>query len=99
MQGQHVVFPPRRSIFSAKSWSQFAAQSKDQGCEACHGDIKWKPGKFDHQQTSFSLAGAHERVPCKDCHSTKKEVSGRPVVFYKPTPKDCVSCHGPKLKN
>jgi len=78
---------------------QFAAQSKNQGCEACHGDIKWKPGIFDHQRTNFSLAGAHERVPCKDCHSTKKEVSGRLVVFYKPTPKDCVSCHGPKPKN
>ena len=78
---------------------QFAAQSESQGCEACHGNIKWKPGKFDHQRTSFSLNGAHERVPCKDCHSTKKEVSGRLVVFYKPAPKDCVSCHGPKLKN
>jgi Cytochrome c7 and related cytochrome c len=78
---------------------QFAAMSEGQGCEACHDNIKWKPGKFDHQQTSFSLAGAHERVPCKDCHSTKREVNGRLVVFYKPTPKDCASCHGPKLKN
>ena len=50
-------------------------------------------------RTSFSLTGAHERVPCKDCHSTRKEVNGRMVVFYKPTPKDCASCHGPKLKN
>ena len=78
---------------------QFAAMSENQGCEACHDNIKWKPGKFDHQKTSFSLVGAHERVPCKDCHNTKKEVNGRTVVFYKPTPKDCVSCHGPKIKN
>jgi hypothetical protein len=78
---------------------QFAAMSESQGCEACHDNIKWKPGKFDHQKTSFSLVGAHERVPCKDCHNTKKEVNARVVVFYKPTPKDCVSCHGPKIKN
>ena len=78
---------------------QFASQSSNQGCETCHDTIKWKTGKFDHQRTSFSLTGAHERVPCKDCHNTKKEVNGRVVVFYKPTPKDCVSCHGPNLKN
>ena len=65
----------------------------------CHDNTKWKPGKFDHQRTGFSLEGAHERVPCKDCHNSRKEVNGRMVVFYKPAPKDCVSCHGPKLKN
>jgi hypothetical protein len=78
---------------------QFAAMADGQGCESCHDNLKWKPGKFDHQRTSFSLAGAHHRVPCKDCHNTRKEVNGRMVVFYTPTPKDCVSCHGPKLKN
>jgi hypothetical protein len=78
---------------------QFVAMSESRGCEACHDNITWKAGKFDHQRTSYPLDGAHERVPCKDCHSTKKEVDGRVVVFYKPTPKDCVSCHGPKLKD
>lgn len=78
---------------------QFAAISESQGCEACHDNINWKSGKFDHQRTSFSLTGAHERVPCKDCHNTKREVNARMVVFYKPTPKDCASCHGPELKN
>jgi len=78
---------------------QFAAISESQGCESCHDNLKWKPGKFDHRQTSFSLAGAHEEVPCKDCHTTKREVNGRMVVFYKPTPKDCASCHGPNIKN
>ena len=78
---------------------QFAALSGDQGCEACHGNFKWKPGTFDHQRTDFSLAGAHQRVPCGDCHKTRKEVNGRMVVFYKPTPKDCASCHGPSIQN
>ena len=78
---------------------QFSAMADGQGCESCHDNLQWKPGKFDHQRTSFSLAGAHERVPCKDCHNTRKEVNGRVVLFYTPTPKDCVSCHGPKLKN
>ena len=78
---------------------QFAAMSENQACDSCHDNITWKAGKFDHQRTSYPLDGAHQRVPCKDCHSTKKEVNGRTVVFYKPTPKDCVSCHGPTLKH
>jgi hypothetical protein len=78
---------------------QFAAMSEDQSCDSCHDNITWKAGKFDHQRTSYPLDGAHQRVPCKDCHSTKREVNGRMVVFYKPTPKDCVSCHGPTLKH
>jgi len=74
---------------------QFAAVSESQGCDSCHDNLTWKAGRFDHQRTSFPLDGAHGRVPCKDCHNSKKEVNGRTVVFYKPTPKDCVSCHGP----
>jgi hypothetical protein len=78
---------------------QFAAMSEDRSCDSCHDNITWNAGKFDHQRTSYPLDGAHQRVPCKDCHSTKKEVDGRMVVFYKPTPRDCVSCHGPTLKH
>jgi hypothetical protein len=78
---------------------QFAAMSEGRGCESCHDNISWKAGKFDHQRTSFPLDGAHGRVPCKDCHNTKKEVDGRMAVLYKPTPKDCVSCHGPTLQH
>jgi len=79
---------------------QFRGQFADGagGCDSCHENIKWKPGKFDHQRTDFSLAGAHESVPCKDCHNTRKEVSGRMVLFYKPTPKDCAGCHGPDIR-
>jgi len=78
---------------------QFAAVVEKDGCESCHDNIVWKAGRFDHQKTSFSLQGAHERVPCRDCHRSRKEVNGRMVMFYKPTPKDCASCHGPQIKN
>jgi len=77
---------------------QFAAASENRGCEACHGNSQWKPGTFDHARTSFPLDGAHQKVPCQDCHSTRREVNGRMVVFYRPTPRDCVSCHGPNIK-
>jgi hypothetical protein len=33
-------------------------------------------------------------VRCADCHKLKKEVEGKDVLFYKPTPKECKDCHG-----
>lgn len=65
-------------------------------CDSCHDTLKWKAAKFDHQKTSFPLTGSHREVPCRDCHQTRKEINGRSVLFYKPAPKECASCHGPK---
>jgi hypothetical protein len=33
-------------------------------------------------------------VDCEKCHTLQREVQGRPVLFYKPTPKNCADCHG-----
>lgn len=64
-------------------------------CAECHNSMKWKPSSFDHEKTAFSLKGAHQNVRCGDCHKLTKMVADKPVLFYKPTPKDCASCHGP----
>ena len=63
-------------------------------CAECHNSMKWKPSTFDHEKTAFSLKGAHQNVRCGDCHKLTKMVAEKPVLFYKPTPKDCASCHG-----
>jgi NAD-dependent SIR2 family protein deacetylase len=53
---------------------------------------------FDHdRRTQFSLQGAHRNVRCGDCHKLKREIEGKPVLFYKPTPKECEACHGPEI--
>ncbi len=71
-------------------------EGKPPHCAECHNSIKWKPSTFDHdRRTSFPLLGAHERVPCAECHKTTRLVRGRTVLFYKPTPKECAACHGP----
>jgi len=63
-------------------------------CVGCHDSTKWKPSRFDHdKQTSFALQGAHGRAPCESCHRSTRMVNGQPVLFYRPTPKDCVACH------
>jgi len=65
-------------------------------CVDCHNSMKWKPSLFDHEtRTEFSLRGAHQNVRCAECHKLTKMVADKSVLFYKPTPKDCASCHGP----
>jgi hypothetical protein len=67
-------------------------------CADCHNDSKWRPSTFDHERTIFSLKGAHQNVGCKSCHGNFKDVNGKSVLFYKPTPAACSACHGSTLK-
>ena len=59
-------------------------------CTQCHTESVWKPSTFDHNRTSFALAGAHVTVECAKCH-----VNGR----FAGTPKDCFSCHQTDFQN
>ena len=70
---------------------QFGARESD--CASCHTTTKWRPSLFDHDKTQFPLRGGHEQVACSACHSLKREVRGKPVLFYKPTPTACEACH------
>jgi hypothetical protein len=74
---------------------QFARRSIT-ACAECHNSAQWKPAFFDHnQRTSFPLEGAHRKTRCEGCHKLQRMIGGKPVLFYKPTPKDCIACHGP----
>jgi NAD-dependent SIR2 family protein deacetylase len=65
-------------------------------CVDCHNTMKWKPSLFDHdRRTEFPLRGAHQNVRCADCHKLTKVLAAKTILFYKPTPKECTSCHGP----
>jgi hypothetical protein len=63
-------------------------------CAECHNTTKWRPSLVDHEKTAFSLKGAHQNVRCGACHTNVKEFEGKPILFYKPTPTACSSCHG-----
>ncbi|HKV25922.1 MAG TPA: cytochrome c3 family protein [Candidatus Acidoferrum sp.] len=74
---------------------QFASRKDVADCSSCHDTARWKPAQFDHdKRTPFSLAGAHRNVACQDCHKVTREVAGKTVLFYKPTPRACSACHG-----
>jgi len=36
----------------------------------------------------------HANVKCADCHKLMRQVDGKSILFYKPTPKECAACHG-----
>lgn len=62
-------------------------------CGRCHTPTNWRAESFDHQKHStFSLTGAHERVPCRLCHVGQTTGTGR-VVVYRGTPRRCEACH------
>ncbi len=61
-------------------------------CENCHGFDNWKPEKFNHENTSFPLKGAHENVPCSGCHKVGK-INGNVFIIYKMENFKCASCH------
>ena len=70
------------------------ATERKPDCGRCHTTSNWNPTGFDHQKHStFSLAGAHELVPCWMCHANRREVGTRKIVIYRGTPKKCEECH------
>ena len=73
---------------------QFHMGALQPDCARCHTSTNWQPTEFDHSRHSrFSLAGAHERVPCRLCHTTRRQLDARSVVIYKGTPTRCEACH------
>ncbi len=58
--------------------------SLGEDCASCHTASDWAELKFDHDQTRFSLIGAHAREECEACHADE-EYSGAETA--------CIACH------
>ena len=72
---------------------QFISQGAEKDCTSCHTVTRWNDGKFDHNQTKFSLEGAHAKVRCAQCHTKEVEKEGKTIRVYRPTQNRCVDCH------
>ena len=53
-------------------------------CQQCHSIISWGNATFNHSATGFALTGAHQNLPCTQCH-----VNGN----YNLNSKLCSTCH------
>jgi hypothetical protein len=75
---------------------QFDARKDGGRCDACHGVDAFAPAtKFDHaRDAAFSTKGAHEKVPCNQCHPVDKKARTPNAVIYRPVSGKCESCHG-----
>ncbi len=62
-------------------------------CVSCHTDhlgrdadiVRLDKDTFDHRRTDLSLQGAHQAVPCADCHSPDK--------LFREAKGECIACH------
>ncbi len=77
---------------------QFAGRKSGGQCESCHGTETFVPAtRFDHEQdASFSLEGAHAKLPCASCHKAASVPAGSKQVVYRPLSSKCESCHAAK---
>jgi len=75
---------------------QFAAWDARGGCAACHTADAFVPAaEFNHDtDASFPLKGAHETVPCAQCHVRDAAAPPPAPLRYRPLSGRCESCHG-----
>lgn len=80
--------------------AQFAAWDAKGGCAACHSAEAFVPAdRFDHDRdAAFALKGAHERVPCAQCHVKPAGAPASAPLAYRPLPTACESCHGKEAR-
>ncbi|MEO1257391.1 MAG: cytochrome c family protein [Bacteroidota bacterium] len=81
--------------------------SKDvraQDCATCHSDhhgrkfdmVRFNEDSFDHNLTGYKLTGAHEKIDCRDCHTSERildeELKDRIETFLG-LGTECINCH------
>ena len=76
---------------------QFARRTDKGRCESCHLVEGFVPTQFTlaaHQKSAFVLLGAHQAVPCGNCHTrqTAGPFAGK-LLFVFPNQR-CAACHG-----
>jgi hypothetical protein len=77
---------------------QFLGRKSRGACEECHTVEGFSPATFTlakHQQTRFSLAGAHLATPCMACHSRQSRRVGllRGKLRFAFDDRRCQACH------
>jgi nitrate/TMAO reductase-like tetraheme cytochrome c subunit len=72
-------------------YDQFS-ENGNSDCGRCHTFDNWKPEKFNHNKTRFSLVGAHQKLECSKCHPVITENNNQ-YIKYKLDDFTCAACH------
>ncbi len=67
-------------------------ENGNSNCGRCHTFNNWKPDKFNHNQTRFSLEGAHQKLECSRCHPNVS-INNNQYIKYKLEDFRCAACH------
>lgn len=63
-------------------------------CASCHDENAFRPAPyFDHDDTNFSLAGAHRSLECIDCHALSTSNDMEFQKFSGISFQTCTACH------
>ncbi|MEO8099458.1 MAG: cytochrome c3 family protein [Acidobacteriota bacterium] len=76
--------------------AQFAAEPYGNKCEMCHTQAIFHPATFTmakHQQTRFTLTGAHQAVVCAECHKPLPGAVSVAARQYHFAVQNCTACH------
>lgn len=69
---------------------EFKTGAKSRDCSECHNVNGFTPSSFTverHNSTTFKLEGAHDSIPCSNCHKTSGEWKFRNIG------NKCSQCH------
>jgi hypothetical protein len=69
-------------------------QFQGRDCKECHETDAYAILDFDHSITRFPLEGAHDSVPCGECHLPVAGSAGQSMIRYRPLDQTCAACHG-----
>ncbi|MFQ5769064.1 MAG: cytochrome c3 family protein, partial [bacterium] len=97
---EYILFKPMNmacvSCHKDVHLGQFSRGMRPKTCDKCHLPMAWEKLIFDHNQDAlFRLTGAHEKVPCADCHKLQRKGTIQ-FVLFKPIDRRCINCHGNK---
>ena len=77
-------------------------RDKKEDCADCHSEhngknhrlADWDPADFDHSETGYTLAGAHEKIKnCDRCHHTKNSPLRKLSKTFLLNDNRCSACH------
>ena len=99
-----------KSRIDNKKGYHASSEVNNKDCATCHNDhhgrnfemIRFNEADFKHQLTGYELKGAHNRIDCRECHTTDliadNDLKNKKNTFLG-LGNECLSCHNDTHQN